>query len=318
MKKTHIILSLEEARILALKSQGLIQPCFGKGQAGTLAAINHIGYVQIDTLSVAARAHHHTLWTRVPDYKEEFLNQLLEKDKSIFEYWSHAASYLPMSDYRFSLRTKKIIAVLCIPFIFLNQLMAYQYSHLIMDSGNMEKHRYWDIFLKTDLTTINNDRIQSILKNNTVFKTDSMTFENTEVSQGLANSGFQSNRASVVGENNEYSPAFMFSAKELGLEYSQPFYVIAECMTKTNCEGSHLNLVVSVFQDANCSKWDVVFHTQFKKDKNGWIRMIHVVRMKQYEMNEKNVIKIFAMNYKGYSLVDNLKYCIVKYSDIND
>lgn len=107
MKKTHTILSLEEARILALKSQGLLQPNFGKGKAGTLSAINHIGYVQIDTLSVAARAHHHTLWTRVPDYKEDYLNQLLEKDKSIFEYWSHAASYLPMNDYRFSLRNKK-------------------------------------------------------------------------------------------------------------------------------------------------------------------------------------------------------------------
>jgi len=32
---------------------------------------------------------------------------LLEKDKLIFEYWSHAASYLPMSDYRFSLPQKK-------------------------------------------------------------------------------------------------------------------------------------------------------------------------------------------------------------------
>ena len=65
-------MSLEEARVLALKSQGLLQPNFGKGKAGTLSAINHMGYVQIDTLSVAARAHHHTLWTRVPDYKEDY------------------------------------------------------------------------------------------------------------------------------------------------------------------------------------------------------------------------------------------------------
>lgn len=66
----------------------------------------HLGYVQIDTLSVVARAHHHTLWSRLPDYNENYLNELLEKDQSIFEYWSHAASYLPMCDFRFSLPLK--------------------------------------------------------------------------------------------------------------------------------------------------------------------------------------------------------------------
>jgi uncharacterized protein YcaQ len=83
---------------------------FGKGKKGILTAIEHLGYVQIDTLSVVARAHHHTLWSRLPDYKESYLNELLEKDKSIFEYWSHAASYLPMCDYRFSLPRKQVFA----------------------------------------------------------------------------------------------------------------------------------------------------------------------------------------------------------------
>ncbi len=107
LKKTHPLLSVEQARILILKSQGFVNPNFGKGKEGTLSAIEKLGYVQIDTLSVAARAHHHTLWSRLPDYKENYLNELLEKDKSVFEYWSHAASYLPMSDYRFSLFVKK-------------------------------------------------------------------------------------------------------------------------------------------------------------------------------------------------------------------
>jgi len=101
---------LEQAQLLALTSQGLLQPGFGTGKKAVLAAIERLGYVQIDTLSVVARAHHHTLWSRLPDYKEIILNELLEKDKSIFEYWSHAASYLPMSDYRFSLPRKKSYA----------------------------------------------------------------------------------------------------------------------------------------------------------------------------------------------------------------
>jgi uncharacterized protein YcaQ len=81
---------------------------FGKGKAAVLNAIEHLGYVQIDTLSVVARAHHHTLWNRLPDYQENYLHELLEKDKTIFEYWSHAASYIPMCDYRFSLPTKQL------------------------------------------------------------------------------------------------------------------------------------------------------------------------------------------------------------------
>ncbi len=106
MKKQTNILPLEQAQLLALSSQGLLYNQFGKGKKATLAAIQHLGYIQIDTLSVVARAHHHSLWTRVTDYNEQLLHELLEKDKSIFEYWSHAASYLPMSDYRFSLPRK--------------------------------------------------------------------------------------------------------------------------------------------------------------------------------------------------------------------
>jgi uncharacterized protein YcaQ len=101
------LISLEQARALALASQGLLGNSFGSGKAGALKTLEHTGYIQIDTLSVAARAHHHTLWTRVSAYDEKHLDQLLEKDRSIFEYWSHAASYLPMKDYRYSLPRKK-------------------------------------------------------------------------------------------------------------------------------------------------------------------------------------------------------------------
>ena len=103
-------ISLEEAQTLVLKAQGLIQSSFLTGKEGALSIISQLGYLQIDTLNVVARSHHHTLWTRLPDYKEDFLYQLLEADKHIFEYWSHAASYLPMNDYRFSLPVKRLYA----------------------------------------------------------------------------------------------------------------------------------------------------------------------------------------------------------------
>lgn len=76
---------------------------YGLGLEGTKAALEHLGYVQIDTISVVERAHHHVLWSRIPDYRPEFLDRLVSREKAAFEYWSHAASFLPMRDFRFAL-----------------------------------------------------------------------------------------------------------------------------------------------------------------------------------------------------------------------
>ena len=95
----------EEARKLAIKSQLLENTPKLSGKEGVLQAINHLGYIQIDTISVIARAHHHVLRSRVPDYSPGHLEQL-EAKRAIFEYWAHAASYLPISAYRFSLYRK--------------------------------------------------------------------------------------------------------------------------------------------------------------------------------------------------------------------
>jgi uncharacterized protein YcaQ len=96
-------LTLPQLRFLTLESQGLTKPYpFGKGKDAVIKALEHLGYLQIDTLSIVERAHHHTLWTRIPDYKTEYLDKLVEERK-IFEYWFHAASYLPIKDFRFAL-----------------------------------------------------------------------------------------------------------------------------------------------------------------------------------------------------------------------
>lgn len=88
---------------LALSHQGLEKNNnFGEGLSGTQKAIEHLGYVQIDTISVVERAHHHVLWSRVPNYQLAHLNQLV-KEKQIFEHWAHAASYLPIQDYRYAM-----------------------------------------------------------------------------------------------------------------------------------------------------------------------------------------------------------------------
>ncbi len=100
---------LARLRHLALAAQGLVevQP-YGRGLAGARQAIHHIGYVQIDSISVVERAHHHVLYARVPEFKSTMTHQLL-LDRDIFEYWTHAAAFLPMTDFRFSLPYKQAI-----------------------------------------------------------------------------------------------------------------------------------------------------------------------------------------------------------------
>lgn len=103
-------LSLREVQKLVLLSQRLPAPkVVGTAKNATLSAIEHLGYIQIDTISVIERAHHHTLYNRNPGYKSTHIQELIA-DKKVYEYWAHAASFLPMVDYRFSLPRKHAIA----------------------------------------------------------------------------------------------------------------------------------------------------------------------------------------------------------------
>lgn len=100
---------LARLRRLALAAQGLLQvQPYGRGLVGARKAINHLGYVQIDTISVVERAHHHVFYSRVPNFEPAMTNQML-LDSDIFEYWAHAAALLPISFFRFSLPYKHAI-----------------------------------------------------------------------------------------------------------------------------------------------------------------------------------------------------------------
>ena len=100
-------LSIQQARKLVLASQGIHRESeFGRGRVGLVNAIERLGYIQIDTISVVERAHHHTCWNRVEGYSSSVLDDALIH-REVFEYWSHAAAYLPMRDYRFSLPAKQ-------------------------------------------------------------------------------------------------------------------------------------------------------------------------------------------------------------------
>ncbi len=100
---TEIPVSPADFGRLLLEQQGLSKPL--SGRHGVLQALEQLGYVQIDSINVVERAHHHVLFNRVKNYQPQWLDELLA-EKQIFEYWSHAAAFLPMRDFRFSLYRK--------------------------------------------------------------------------------------------------------------------------------------------------------------------------------------------------------------------
>ncbi len=97
---------LKKLRRISLAHQGLTKTNpFGRGRNAALKAIAHLGYVQIDTISVVERAHHHVLSSRVSNYAPTMLHQLLAR-REVFEYWAHAAAFLPIHAFRYSLPFK--------------------------------------------------------------------------------------------------------------------------------------------------------------------------------------------------------------------
>ena len=96
---TDLHFSIQEARALHLAAQGLLQPRRRKAaKADVLEAIRRMGMLQIDTINVVARSPYLVLWSRLGDYRPEWLDELLAEGR-LFEYWAHEACFLPIEDY---------------------------------------------------------------------------------------------------------------------------------------------------------------------------------------------------------------------------
>jgi len=91
------LLSDKETRALAIERQHIHNPWPGD----LPSLVRHLGALQLDAIQRIARAHHHQLYNRLPRYREKQLEEA-EKRREIFEYWSHAAAYLPMAHYRYA------------------------------------------------------------------------------------------------------------------------------------------------------------------------------------------------------------------------
>ncbi len=107
MSTQPITLSIEHARSVQLHSLGLLTPPARLARkADVLKAIRAMHVLQIDTISVVARSPYFVLWSRLGHYDPGWLEALLTEG-ALFEYWAHAACFLPIEDYplyRFNMR----------------------------------------------------------------------------------------------------------------------------------------------------------------------------------------------------------------------
>lgn len=93
------VLSKSQAQQLMLAGLGLLKTPRKKAvKQDLLTTVRQIHNLQLDTISVVARAHLHILWSRLGKYDPAWLEELHAEGR-LFEYFSHGVSLLPIEDY---------------------------------------------------------------------------------------------------------------------------------------------------------------------------------------------------------------------------
>lgn len=211
---------------------------------------------------------------------------------------------------KLSVIKRKILVFVTLPFLFMSQLTAYQYSNFLLSRDDMNEEKYWDAFLKTDLIEVLNKKEKRILMGSPIVKEVILDYEYSENDSRIVDGGYYSAKSCIVGEGNYYSKGFCIAKNDINLD--DTFYLLVECMIKPSEEGKNVALVVSISEKERVKTWNVVFSSFFEKNEDGWLKMKNIVEVDKYIFTDGSDIKIFVNSERGNNLVDNLKYSIVK------
>ncbi len=92
----------QTARHLVLHLQGLTRPPHvALGKAGLAELIHQLGFVQMDSIRWMERAHHMILFARNQTYRTKHVAKLHEKERALFENWTHDASLIPCEFWKY-------------------------------------------------------------------------------------------------------------------------------------------------------------------------------------------------------------------------
>ena len=96
---TSFHISNDQARALILARHGLTGERLDGGAGALMKLIRSLGYVQLDSIRIVERAHHHILHARHGAYRPRHLDRLQATAPALFEHWTHDASLIPMELY---------------------------------------------------------------------------------------------------------------------------------------------------------------------------------------------------------------------------
>src|SRR6266545_6176630 len=92
-------LTIGQARRLALVAQGFARPV-APAAATLRAVLRRLGAIQIDSINVVARSHELVLAARAGTHDPAAFERLVYQRRAGFEFWGHAASFLPIESFR--------------------------------------------------------------------------------------------------------------------------------------------------------------------------------------------------------------------------
>ncbi|MDX1521639.1 MAG: crosslink repair DNA glycosylase YcaQ family protein, partial [Anaerolineae bacterium] len=96
---SEIVITPQTARRLAVTKQRLTGPRPSPSKDSIMQVFRDLGCVQIDPIRAVERTQFLVLWSRLGNYDWANLDTLLWEERTLFEYWAHAASIVLTEDY---------------------------------------------------------------------------------------------------------------------------------------------------------------------------------------------------------------------------
>ncbi len=96
---TQFSISNSQARALILAQSALSGVRQEGGAGALLPLVRKLGYVQLDSIRIIERAHHHILYSRHSTYRPRHLERLQTSAPALFEHWTHDSSLIPFEFY---------------------------------------------------------------------------------------------------------------------------------------------------------------------------------------------------------------------------
>lgn len=91
-----LLIDNRRARRIFMRRHALSDPPTPKqNDSALLALIERLGFVQVDSIRTVERAHHMILFARNQTYRPAALHRLIERERTLFENWTHDASVIP-------------------------------------------------------------------------------------------------------------------------------------------------------------------------------------------------------------------------------